>query len=153
MASLKSEVDKLGIDKLEKVSSSLNSLKSKVDKLNVNTLLPVPVDFKKVSNVAKKEVVKKAVYDELAKVVTAIDTNKLVKKTGCNAKINEIEDKIPSVSYLVKKSDYNAKINEIKSEIPSVSDLVKKANYYAKIHEINGKIPNVSDLVKKQIMK
>ena len=34
LASLKSEVDKLDIDKLEKVSTGLNSLKSKVDKLD-----------------------------------------------------------------------------------------------------------------------
>ena len=32
LASLKSEVDKLDIDKLEKVPTGLNSLKSKVDK-------------------------------------------------------------------------------------------------------------------------
>ena len=45
MASLKYEVDKLNIDKLEKVPTGLNSLKSKVDKLDVDILVPVPVDF------------------------------------------------------------------------------------------------------------
>ena len=36
LASLKSEVNKLDFDELEKVSSGLNSLKSKVDNLDVN---------------------------------------------------------------------------------------------------------------------
>ena len=35
-ASLKSEVDQLDIDKLEKVSSGLKNLRSKVDKLDAN---------------------------------------------------------------------------------------------------------------------
>ena len=35
LGTLKSEVDKLDIDELEKVPSGLNSLKSKVDKLDI----------------------------------------------------------------------------------------------------------------------
>ena len=63
LASLKSEVDKLDIDKLEKVPTGLNSLKSKVDKLDVDKLVPVPVDLSKLSNVVKNNVVKKDVYN------------------------------------------------------------------------------------------
>ena len=43
LASLKSQVDKLDIDKLEKVPNDSNNLKSKVDKLDVHKK-PVPVD-------------------------------------------------------------------------------------------------------------
>ena len=39
LASLKPEVDKLDIDKLEKVVTGLNSLKSKADKLDVHKYL------------------------------------------------------------------------------------------------------------------
>ena len=39
LASFKYEVDKLDIDKLEKVPTGLNSLKSKVDKLDVDQYL------------------------------------------------------------------------------------------------------------------
>ena len=46
LASLKSEADKLDIDKLEKVLSGFNSLKSKIDKLDVDKLKPVPTDLK-----------------------------------------------------------------------------------------------------------
>ena len=47
----------------------------------------------------------------LAKVDN-IDTSGLVKKTGYNTKISEIEDKNPDTSGLVKKTDYNTKITE-----------------------------------------
>ena len=53
-------------------------------------------------------------------------TGKIVKKTDYNAKIKDIEGKIPSVSDLVKQTDCNTKINEIKGEIPDISNLVKK---------------------------
>ena len=56
LASLKSEFDKLDIDKLEKVPTGLNSLKSKVDKLDVGELIPVPVDLSKLSDVVKNDV-------------------------------------------------------------------------------------------------
>ena len=43
--------------------SDLASLKSKVDKLDVNKLVPVPVDLCKLSDVVKDDVVKKDVYN------------------------------------------------------------------------------------------
>ena len=57
LASLKSNVDKLDIDKLKKCSTSLNNLKSKVDKLDVNKLVPIPVDVSKLSDIVKNDVV------------------------------------------------------------------------------------------------
>ena len=42
---LKAEVDKLDINKLVNVSTSLNNLKTKVDDLDVGKLKPVPVDL------------------------------------------------------------------------------------------------------------
>ena len=47
LASLKSEVDKLDIEKLEKVPAGLNSLKSKLDNLDVEKLVPLPADLNK----------------------------------------------------------------------------------------------------------
>ena len=44
LANLKSELNKLDIDKLKNVPSNLSNLKSKVDKLGVDQLVPVPVD-------------------------------------------------------------------------------------------------------------
>ena len=54
LANLKSDVDKLDINKLKNVPTNLSNLKSKVDKLDVEKLVPVPVDLSKLSVVVKK---------------------------------------------------------------------------------------------------
>ena len=57
-------------------------MKSEVDKLNVDKLVPLPVDLSKLSDEVKNDVVKKDIY---------------------NAKIKNIEDKIPDITtYLLK---------------------------------------------------
>ena len=60
------------------LKTNLASLKTKVDKLDIDTLLPVPVDLSKLSDVVKNDVVKKAVYDNLAAKVNNIDTSDFV---------------------------------------------------------------------------
>ena len=58
-ASLKSEVNKLDIDKLEKVPTGLNRLKRKVDKLDVDKLVSAPVDLSKLNDAVKMVLFKK----------------------------------------------------------------------------------------------
>ena len=53
LASLKSDVDKLDIDKLKNIPTNLNNLKSKVDKLDGDKLEHVPVDLSKLSNIVR----------------------------------------------------------------------------------------------------
>ena len=53
LASLKSDVDKLDIDKLKNIPTNLNNLKSKVDKLDGDKLENVPVDLSKLSNIVR----------------------------------------------------------------------------------------------------
>ena len=65
LASLKSDVDKSDIDKLENMLSSLNSLKTKVDKLHIDRLKPFLVDLITLSNVVEEEVIKKTVFEFL----------------------------------------------------------------------------------------
>ena len=72
---MKTEVDKLDINKLVYVPASLNNLKTKVDDLNVGKLKTVPVDLKKWSDVVDKQVVKNTQFNTLKTKV-----NKLVKK-------------------------------------------------------------------------
>ena len=57
------------------------NLKTEVDKLDIDKLATVPVDLSKLSNVVKN-VVKKTVYDRLVAKVNNIDTSGLVKKTN-----------------------------------------------------------------------
>ena len=122
LASLKTEVDKLDIDKSKSLPINLSNLKSKVDKLNIDKLAPVPVDLSKLSDVVKNEVVKKTEY---------------------NAKIKDIEDEILDITNLATKTILNTKIDEVKAEIPSISGL---ATTYALTADEN-KIPIVSNLV------
>ena len=65
LASLKSTVDKLDIDKLKNVPRNLSNFKRKVDKLDDDKLVPVPVDLRWWSTnwCSKNDVVKKDVYN------------------------------------------------------------------------------------------
>ena len=61
LASLKSNIEKLDIDKLKNGSTSLSNLESKVYKLDADKLVSVPVDLSNLSDVVKSNVVKKDV--------------------------------------------------------------------------------------------
>ena len=50
------------------LKTNLASLKTEVDKLDIDKLAPAPVDLSKLSNVVKNNVVKKAVDDKLAAI-------------------------------------------------------------------------------------
>ena len=94
LANLKSDVDKLDIDKLKNVLSGSSNLEWKVDKLDIDKLETTLVDLSKLSDVVKNEAVKKTDYNELVKKINAIlttDISSLVIKTDYNSKVNEIE--------------------------------------------------------------
>ena len=63
LANLKTEVDKLDINKLKSLQNNSSKLKTKVDKLDIVKLAPVPVDLSKLSYVVKNDVVKKTEYN------------------------------------------------------------------------------------------
>ena len=103
-------------------------MKSKVDKLDVDKLVPVLVDLSKLSNVVKNDVVKKDVY---------------------NAKIKNIEGKIPDITNLGTNTSLNAKINGVKSEILNIINLDTTSSYTSSYTTVENKTPSVSNLVKK----
>ena len=59
---------------------------------------------------------------------------------------SQIQKKIPDTSGLVKKLHYNAKITEIENKIPSITGLSKTSALTA----LETKIPIISSLVKKK---
>ena len=61
--------------------TNLVSLKTEIDKLDMEKLAPVPVDLSKLSDVDKNDVVKKTVYDKLVAKVDNINTSAFVLKT------------------------------------------------------------------------
>ena len=62
------------------LKSQLASLKTEVDKLDIDKLTPVPDDLAKLSNVVKNNVIKNTKYKKLVAKVDNIDTRNFVKK-------------------------------------------------------------------------
>ena len=124
LANLKSNVNKLDINKLKNVVTNFSNLKSKVNKLDVHKLVPFPVDLSKLSDVVKNDVIEKDVY---------------------NAKIKNIADKIRDISNVATNTTLNTKINEVKGDIPSITNLATTTALTA----VENKTPIVSNLVKK----
>ena len=88
------------------------NLKTEVDKLDIDKLVPVPVDLSKLSDVVKNDVVKKTVYDKLVTKVNNIDTSDFVLKTKYNTDKTELENKIPDITNFFKK----AKLTELEKK-------------------------------------
>ena len=82
-------------------------MKNKVDKLDFDKLVPASVDLSKLNDLVKS-IAKSDVY---------------------NAKIKDMEDKMPDITNLATNTTPNAKINEVKNEIPSITNLVTKASF------------------------
>ena len=123
------------------LKTNLASLKTEVDKLDIDKLAPVPVDLSKLNDAVKIDVVKKTLYDKLVAKVNNNDTSDFVLKTKCITDKTELEKKISDVSNLLKKS----KLTELENKIPDVSSLAAKTALTA----VENKIPNVSTLIKK----
>ena len=119
------------------LKTNLAGLKTEIDKLDIDKLAPDPVDLSKLGDVVKNDVVKKAVYEKLAAKVNNIDTSAFVLKTKYQTdkadlekkipdvtefELTELGKKIPDVSSLATKTALTA----VENEIPSVSSLVKK---------------------------
>ena len=86
---LKREIDKVDINKLANVATSLNNLKTKVDDVDVGKLKALPINLKNISDVVANEVVK--------------DTKFNILKT----KVNSLEKKIPDATTLIHINQYN----------------------------------------------
>ena len=125
------------------LKTNLASLKTKVDKLGIDKLVPVPADLSKLSNVVNNEVVKKTEHDKLVAKVNNINvgTGKFILKSDYDADKTELENKIPNISNLATK----AALTTVESKIPNISNLATKAV----LNTTENKIPDVSDLVKK----
>ena len=74
--------------------TNLAGLKTEVNKLDIDKLAPVPVDLSKLSRVVKNDVVKKTVYYRLAAKVNNIDTSAFVLKTKYQTDKRELEKKL-----------------------------------------------------------
>ena len=98
------------------LKTNLANLKTEVDKLDIDKLVPVPVDLSKLSDVVKNDVVKKTDYK--AKIADIEGKTPDISNIATKTALITVENKIPDTSDLVKKADYSAKITEIENKIP-----------------------------------
>ena len=77
------------------LKTNLANLKTEVDKLDIDKLVPVPTDLSKLSNVVKNDVVKKTDYNtKTTEIENKIpDINNLATKTA----LTTVEDKTPDI--------------------------------------------------------
>ena len=122
--------------------------------------MPLSTDLSKLSNVVKKDVVKKTPYNKLVAKVDNIDTNDFVLKTKYDTDKAELEKKIPNTSNLATKTELTTVenkipdisnlatktlVNKVENKIPDISNLATKAA----LTTVEDKIPDISNLVKK----
>ena len=130
------------------LKTNLAGLKTEVDKLDIDRFVPVPVDLSKLNNAVKNDVVNidtskfvlKTMYDTDKSEFEnkTLDTSGLVKKTDYDSKITDIQGKIPDVTNLATKKA----LVIVENKIRNVSSLVKKTDYDTKVTEIENKFNN-----------
>ena len=105
--------------------TNLAALKTEVDKIDVDKLKTVPDDLAKLSNVVKNEVVKKTDFSAdnyVTRTKFSTDTNAL------DDKINKVDKKIPNVSNLATKSSVIILVRNLDDRIDKlkINDYDKK---------------------------
>ena len=149
--------------------TNLAALKTEVDKIDVDKLKATPTDLAKLSNVVKNDVVKRTDYnakvtsiegqiagitkntiDNLADIakLKAVDTNNFVLKTKLASdvttklasdvnKIDTVDKKIPDTRRLATKTSlnaylqtttFNSKVTEVESKTKAADIIAKSAN-------------------------
>ena len=119
------------------LKTNLASLKTEVDKLDIDKSASVPIDLIKLSDVVKNDVAKKDVYDKLVAKVDNINTSGFVLKTKCGTDKSNLENKIPKVTDFVKK----ASLTELENKFPDISNLATKTALLA----VENKITDVTN--------
>ena len=121
------------------LKTNLANLKTEEDKLNIDKLVPIPVDLSKLGDVVKNDV---------------------VKKTDYNAKITEIENKIPDISNLATKTTLTSVENKIsnihglatKTELTTVENKISDISNLATktaLTNLSNTVPDINTLIKK----
>ena len=143
--------------------TNLAALKTEIDKIDVDKLKTTPTDLDRLSNLVKNDVVKKTDYNTK---VTSIEaqiaglTNSFVLKTKLASdvttlenKIDTVDKKIPDISGLATKtslnsylqtSTFNSKVTEVENKIKSADIVAKSAS--TKANTIRS---NLTDYAKK----
>ena len=139
--------------------ANLSALKTEVDKIDIDKLKTVPDDLAKLSNVVKNEVVKKTDFSTdnyVTKTKFSTDTNSL------DDKIDKVDKKIPDVSGLATKSSVTILIKNLDDRIDKlkINDYAKKTSltnymltstFNSKSSELENKIKDADIIAKSAV--
>ena len=144
-------------------ASKTNSaaLKTEVDKIDVDKLKTVRDDLAKLSNVVKNEVVKKTDFSAdnyVTRTKFSIDTNAL------DDKIDKVDKKIPDVSNLATKSSLTILVRDLADRIDklkikeyakktSLTNYILTSDFNTKSTELENKIKDVDIIAKSAVTK
>ena len=141
--------------------TNLAALKTEVDKIDVDKLKTVPDDLAKLSNVVKNEVVKKTDFSAdtyVTRTKFSTDTNAL------DDKIDKVEKKIPDISSLETKRNVTTLVNNLNNKIDNlkINDYAKKTSlthymltstFNTKSTELESKIKDADIIAKSAVTK
>ena len=140
--------------------TNLAALKTEVDKIDVDKLKTVPDDLANLSNVVKNEVVKETDFSSdtyVTRTKFSTDTNPL------DDKIDKVEKKIPDISSLETKRNVTTLVNNLNNRIDNlkIKEYVKKttlsnymlaSDFNTKSTELENKIKD-ADIIAKTAFK
>ena len=141
--------------------TNLAALKTEVDKIDVDKLKTVPDDLAKLSNVVKNEVVKKADFSAdtyVSRSKFSTDTNAL------DDKIDKVEKKIPDISSFETKRNVTTLVNNLNNRIDNlkIKEYAKKttlsnymltSDFNTKSTELESKIKDADIIAKSAVTK
>ena len=141
--------------------TNLSALKTEIDKIDIDKLKTVPDDLAKLSNVVKNEVVKKTDFsadNNVTRTKFSTDTNSL------DDKIDKVDKKIPDVSGLATKSSVTILIKNLDDRIDKlkINDYAKKTSltnymltstFNSKSNELENKIKDADIIAKSAVTK
>ena len=140
--------------------TNLAALKSEVDKIDVNKLKRVADDFAKLSNVVKNEVVKSDFSADNYVTRTEFSTN----TNALDDKIDKVDQKIPDVSGLATKSSVTILVKNLDDRIDKlkINDYAKKtgltnymlaSTFNSKSTELKNKVKDADIIAKSAVTK
>ena len=141
--------------------TNLAALKTEVDKIDVDKLKTVPHDLAKLSNVVKNKVVKKPDFSAdtyVTRTKFSTDTNAL------DNKIDKVEKNIPDISSFETKRNVTTLVNNLNNKIDNleINDYAKKTSltnymltstFNTKSTELESKIKDADIIAKSAVTK
>ena len=132
-----------------KTNPNLASVKTEVDKLDIQKLSTLPTDVAKLNNKVANDLVEETDFDNLKKKVNENETDNgnLETKVDNNdsttkASINNLKTKVSNIDLTkyVKKTDYDTEVGNLELKIHNINGKLNTSDFYSKVSELETKI-------------